>query len=102
MGVKHENRVKQMYQRAARAKIDRAIELEALRRGPSDRRTATQVKASLPPSKAKVRRWMRLHADEYESATALVEGCNGALDLPQIWLDDPGHWIWDLAVEVGP
>lgn len=56
----------------------------------------------LLPNKTEVRRWMRLHASEYENATALAEGCNSALNLPQLWLDDPNHWVWDLAVEEAP
>lgn len=51
------------------------------------------------PSKAAVRRWMRLNAYDYETATELAEGCNAALDLPQEWLDDPEHWVWEIAAQ---
>lgn len=51
------------------------------------------------PSKAAVRRWMRLNGDDYETATELAEGCNAALDLPQEWLDDSEHWVWEIAAQ---
>ena len=54
--------------------------------------------SSTTSTKGAVRRWMRLHASEYETATELAEGCNIALDLPMEYLDDPGHWVWDLAL----
>lgn len=54
------------------------------------------------PSKATVRRWMRLNASGYETATELAEGCNAALDLPHEWLDDDGHWVWEIAAQEVP
>lgn len=33
------------------------------------------------------------------TATELAETTAGALDRDD-WLDDPDHWIWDLAVDV--
>jgi crotonobetainyl-CoA:carnitine CoA-transferase CaiB-like acyl-CoA transferase len=57
-----------------------------------------------PPSptradRSAMRRWMRLHADEHEGATALAEAASAAFDLPEDWLDDPTHWVWDMAAE---
>lgn len=48
-----------------------------------------------------VARWMRAHADEYESATELAEACADAFDVADEGgpLDDETHWIWDLALE---
>lgn len=70
----------------------RAVELERHPRNPLPPR-----KAPTAPSKAAVRRWMRLNAGEYETATELAEGCNAAFDLPQEWLDDESHWVWEIA-----
>lgn len=50
------------------------------------------------PSRGRVRRWMRLHAGEHDTATGLAEAANAALDLPQAWLDSESHWIWDEAL----
>lgn len=57
-----------------------------------------------PPSPTRadrcaVRRWMRLHADEHETATALAEAASAAFDWPEEWLDDSTHWVWDIAAE---
>ena len=71
----------------------RAVELEQHPRNP-----LPPSKSPIAPSKAAVRRWMRLNAAEYETATELAEGCNAALDLPQEWLDDPEHWVWEIAI----
>lgn len=65
---------------------------------PSVARPAIQLAPSGAPSRAQVSRWMRLHADEYETATALVEGANAEFDIPASWLDDDSHWIWDVAL----
>lgn len=49
------------------------------------------------PSKSEVRRWMRANASEYDGATELAEACNAVFDLPASWLDDPDHWVWEVA-----
>lgn len=41
---------------------------------------------------------MLRNAQDYESATAIAEGANAALDLPNGAMDDPEHWVWDEAV----
>lgn len=60
-------------------------------------------------SKKSVRAWMRLHCLQYRDAgtdeidyTRLVEACAREFgeDYEGGPLDDEGHWIWDLAIEV--
>ena len=41
---------------------------------------------------------MRLHWSEYENATVLAEAANVVFNMPQSWLDDPDHWVWDEAL----
>ena len=45
-----------------------------------------------------IRRYMRLHANEFDNATNLAEECSKHLNHDE-WLDDPDHIIWDLAIE---
>jgi hypothetical protein len=46
-----------------------------------------------------VRRWMRLEVHNCGgSMTALAEAAAVAFDADH-WLDDPEHWVWDLALE---
>ena len=55
--------------------------------------------------KIRVRRWMQLHCNEYESATQLAENCAYYFDPEnsyESWLDDETHWIWDIAIDVKP
>lgn len=55
---------------------------------------------------ARARAWMRAHRREHVDpltgelgCTELVEACADALGHLE-WLDDPGHFAWDLAVEL--
>ena len=57
---------------------------------------------SATASRAKVRAWMRASADDYETATALAEGANAALELPAGAMDDETHWIWEDAIKAIP
>jgi hypothetical protein len=41
-----------------------------------------------------------LTCDPDASATALAESAAITLGHDE-WLDDPDHWIWDLALEIG-
>lgn len=56
------------------------------------------------------RQWMRQHKAEHRdrhtgeiNATTLAESCADAFDANGLGgcLDDPNHWIWDLAIQVG-
>lgn len=50
-------------------------------------------------TRAYVRQWMAAHAAEYgDGYTALAEGANASLRLPEDCLDDETHWIWDEAL----
>lgn len=49
-------------------------------------------------SRVVIRQWMRAMAHEYETATKLAEAAATELGLPDEWLDDETHWIWDLAI----
>lgn len=75
----------------------RKREHEALRlvRGP---RTAHAISASKIPTRLDVRRWMRTNASEYETATELAEAASVELCLPQDWIEEESHWVWDEAV----
>ena len=97
MGVAMENRWKRRLMEENNATNARKTEREALRivRAP---RTKQTIARDNGPTRGAVRRWMRLHAGEYETATHLAEAANAALDLPQEWLDDPSHWVWDEAL----
>lgn len=53
-------------------------------------------------SRASVRAWMRAAADDYDTATALAEGANAALELPAGAMDDESHWIWEEAIKAIP
>lgn len=53
-------------------------------------------------SRASVRAWMRNAAGDYDTATALAEGANAALELPAGAMDDESHWIWDEAIKAIP
>ena len=68
-----------------------------------DRRSSVQCDSRLPPppSKAKVRQWMRANSCECETATELAEGAAAAFDFDgSDPLEDETHWIWDLAFNV--
>ena len=95
MSVAMENRWKRRTIAEAQAANDQRRQREVIRRPLTERKPVPA--ADLAPTRREVRRWMRLHASEYETATALAEGANAALDLPKEWLDDEIHWVWDEA-----
>ena len=45
---------------------------------------------------------MRAAAEDYDTATALAEGANAALELPAGAMDDDSHWIWEEAIKAIP
>lgn len=56
-----------------------------------------------------VRRWMRSNAEDHRdaltrevNATSLAEAAAGAFDVDHVGgpLDDPDHWIWEIAVDL--
>ena len=51
------------------------------------------------PTRREVKRWMLLNADCDDVSTTLAESAAAALDLPEAWLDDETHWLWDVALE---
>ena len=53
-------------------------------------------------SRASVRAWMRAAAEDYDTATALAEGANAALELPSGSMDDETHWVWEEAIKAIP
>lgn len=61
-----------------------------------------------PWNKAEVRRWMRVNLDDHRdritgevNLTSLAEAAAGAWDQDHEGgpLDDPDHWVWELAAE---
>ena len=38
--------------------------------------------------------------EHYSGPTQLAEGAVSDLGLPQGWLDDDGHWLWEIALDV--
>ena len=61
-----------------------------------------KVRSATTASRAKVRAWMRAAAEDYDTATALTEGANAALELPAGAMDDESHWIWEEAIKAIP
>ena len=49
-------------------------------------------------TRAYVRQWMVANIHEVDNYTLLAEAAADKLDLPQEWLDDETHWIWDEAL----
>jgi hypothetical protein len=97
MSVRAENRWKARTIAEFHATTTTQREAEVLARAPSVR---APVPYTPPPvaSKREVRRWMRLHAHEYDTCTELAEACNCALPLPDEAME-PDGWAWDLALE---
>lgn len=93
--VKQENRWRKLLHGRASEAEARNIQAEAatMQRKPR----LAPVAPAPEPSRKQVRSWMRENADEYETATELAEGANAALRLPQNYLDDSEHWVWDEA-----
>jgi len=96
MTVAQENRWKRKCIADFNAVNDRQIEAEAFSRPKFTRLPVAPPSAN--PTRREVRNWMRLNWSDYETATALAEGVNVALNLPKEWLDDPDHWVWDEAL----
>jgi hypothetical protein len=96
MGAAHEGRVSRMIRRQADAAAEAAVVRDTLRL-PRSPRKAVKTPSCAGPSRAAVRRMMRAMAAECETATHLVESC--ASDVPEAWLDDETHWIWEMALQ---
>ena len=96
MSVQQENRWKRKCINDFNVVSDRQIESEAFTMPRSPRLPVAPLPAN--PTRREVRNWMRLNWAGYETATALAEGVNVALNLPKEWLDDPDHWVWDEAM----
>jgi hypothetical protein len=69
----------------------------------------SKATADVTFSKNTVRAWMSRHLEEHRSGrtgevnwTGLCEAATGRFDMDHEGgpLDDYGHWIWDLAIEV--
>lgn len=101
VSVKQENRWrKHLHDEAMNAERKRHAALcIGLKRAP--RAPLPQVR-SATASRARVRAWMRAAADDYDTATALAEGANAALELPAGAMDDETHWVWEEAIKAIP
>ena len=62
-------------------------------------RKPVNVIDSKVPSKTKIRNWMLANAPEHEGPTQLVESANAHFDLPESWIGEETHWIWDLGAD---
>lgn len=53
------------------------------------------------PTKREVRAKLKEYANtgEYEEATVLAEDVASDLEVFD-WMNDPEHWIWDMAVDI--
>lgn len=58
-------------------------------------------KMSEVASRQSVTRWMMKYKNEFETATALAESAATRWQKPE-WLDDPDHWIWEVAIDILP
>lgn len=96
MSAKTESKWSQILASASNARIDNARVAESLFIDRSAR-PAASLPASIATRK-QVRNWMRRNADDNESL--LAENAVAALNLPQSWLDDSTHWLWDEALAV--
>ena len=98
--ARKENRWKKQIQESNDTSSDRKMEVEAFFMERPNRKEP--VPPAPPACRRTVRAWMLRNAQDYESATAIAEGANAALDLPNGAMDDPGHWVWDEAVRALP
>lgn len=94
--VKQENRWRKLVFGLANERARRQLSAEAAAI-PRKQRPAV-VMPDPNPSRRQVRSWMRANAADYDTATELAEGANAALNLPQSWLDDSEHWVWEEAM----
>lgn len=96
MSVRQENRYARLVITQGQAETDRKRELEALSlvRGQRPELAPLQPNAT----RRKVRNWMRRNAADFDTATALAEAANAALDLPPGAMDDDTHWVWEEAI----
>lgn len=98
MGVASEQRWVKRCIEQHQAVTDKQRELEALRLPRKPRKVPPPPPAL--PSRREVRGWMLRNADDCdEGATMLAQSAAAALDLPESWLDDETHWLWDVAFE---
>ena len=96
MSVQQEHRYQKLVISQGRIATDRQRLIEAMFMERSPRPVLVQP---LPnASRRQVRSWMRRNAEGFDSATALAEAANAALDLPAGAMDDEGHWVWEEAV----
>ena len=95
MGVAHENRYKQRVWSANDESGDRKAQRDILKIVREPRKLVHSPEPL--PTKQQVKKWMIQNADEYETATGLAEAANIEFDMPESWLDDELHWIWELA-----
>lgn len=98
MSVKQENRYRKLVINQGRASADRQREIEAAFMPRQPRIPAPPATATVA-SRAQVRAWMRREASAYDTATALAEAANIALDLPPGAMDDETHWVWEEAMQ---
>ena len=95
--VRKENRYRQQLWTGNDEAGDRRAQRNALKIVREPRKS---VHAPEPlPTKRAVKKWMIANADEYDTATQLAEAANIEFDMPESWLDDELHWIWELAVK---
>jgi len=97
MGARSEARWKRRCIERAQARNGRARQREVLRSWRAARAPTPPVGG--PPSRRVVRAWMR-RADCDEGATVLAQTAAYEMDLPEHWLDDETHWLWDEALRV--
>ena len=95
MSVRQETRYKKLVISQGRIESDRQRLLEAAFMERKQRPLVVPPKPT--PTRREIRKWMRINAEDYETATRLAEAANVVFNLPCEWLDDECHWIWDEA-----
>lgn len=102
MTVRQENRNRRRLQYFNDRRNAMQLQAEATAQVREPRQPVEQPKSTPYDTPRMVRGWMSRHADEYDTATALVEAANAALNLPSWALDDPDHWVWEEAARFVP
>jgi hypothetical protein len=93
MGVAKEKR----FQKLNHARFEKSYGLVFLAR-----RAPVEPVSTPKPGKAFVRSWMRENYSFYGGPTEVAEGFCAAYPQTADWLEDPLHWIWDIAVDEEP